>query len=137
MSSLTFIIFGNQKLWLFISRVLSSILATFPSVVRSSVCVTFSRVRSSVHATFFDGAVCSYQRKNIVISVQHIASREKLRRAGPKTSSTSNTGPIGRDQGRASQFDPVIDKEKEMIINLRRNISVLLQIIQDLWLNSQ
>ena len=41
------------------------------------------------------------------------ASREKLRRAGLKISSTSNTGPDGHDRGRASQFDPAIDEDKK------------------------
>ena len=32
----------------------------------------------------------------------------------------------GHDQGRASQFDPTIDKERKLISNLRQNMPVLL-----------
>ena len=39
-------------------------------------------------------------------------------------------GPDGRDRGRASQFDPAIDKERKLISNLRWNMLVLLDSLE-------
>jgi hypothetical protein len=36
-----------------------------------------------------------------------------------------DTGPDGHDRGRASQFDPAIDKERKLISNLRWNMLVV------------
>jgi hypothetical protein len=49
------------------------------------------------------------------------ASREKPRGADPELSPnlSGDIGPDGCDRGRASQFDPIIDKERKLINNLR------------------
>jgi hypothetical protein len=39
--------------------------------------------------------------------------------------------------GRASQFNSVIDKERKVISNLRWNMSALLQIVPNVWLDSR
>ena len=51
----------------------------------------------------------------------HEASQEKPRGADPELSLglKRDTGPDGRDLGRASQFDPTIDKETRLISSLR------------------
>jgi hypothetical protein len=41
-------------------------------------------------------------------------------------------GPDGRDWGRASQFDPAIDKERKLISNLRRNMPVFVQTVPNI-----
>ena len=67
----------------------------------------------------------------------HEASREKPRGADPKLSPDLgvNTGPDGRDRGRASQFDPAIDKERKLISNLRWNLLVFVQTVLNIWPN--
>jgi hypothetical protein len=46
-------------------------------------------------------------------------------------------GPDGRDRGRASQFDPAIDKERKLISNLRCNMRVFVQTVPNIWLSGQ
>jgi hypothetical protein len=44
-----------------------------------------------------------------------------------------SAGPDGCDWGRASQFDPAIDKERKLISNLRWNMPVLVQTVSNIW----
>jgi hypothetical protein len=68
----------------------------------------------------------------------HAASREKPHGADLEISQGfGNTRPDGRDLRHASQFDPVIDKEERFISNLRWNMSVLVQTVLNMRLNSQ
>jgi hypothetical protein len=48
-----------------------------------------------------------------------------------------DTGLDGHDQGHASQFDPAIDKEVNLISNLRWNMPVFFQIVSNMQLNSR
>ena len=65
---------------------------------------------------------CRWQK--VTGSHRHEASRKKLRGADPELSLGLgvDTRPDGRDRGCASQFDPIIDKERKLISNLRRNM---------------
>jgi hypothetical protein len=70
---------------------------------------------------------------------QHEASREKPRGADPELSLglRVSTRPDGHDRGCANQFDPVIDKERKLISNLRWNIPLLVQIVPNIWPSGQ
>ena len=48
-----------------------------------------------------------------------------------------DTGLNGRDRGRVSQFDPTIDKERELISDLRWNMSVFVQTVPNIWPSDQ
>jgi hypothetical protein len=67
------------------------------------------------------------------------ASREKLRGVDPELSSglKGDTRPDGRDLGRASHFDPTIDKERKVIRNLRWNMLVFVQTDPNVRLSSR
>ena len=69
----------------------------------------------------------------------HKASREKSHGADPELfpGLKGDTGPDGRDLGRASQFDPAIDKERKLISNLRWNMPVLLQTVLNVRLSNR
>ena len=69
----------------------------------------------------------------------HEASQEKPHGADPKLSPGLgvDTGPDGHDRGRASQFDPTIDKERKFISNLRWNMLVCAQTLPTVSLREQ
>ena len=69
----------------------------------------------------------------------HEASREKPRGADPELTPGlgMDNGPDGRDRGRASQFDHVIDKEIKFINNLRWNMPVFVQTVPNIQPSGQ
>ena len=84
------------------------------------------------------GSMCGQQKgdgsSSTVRCSTHEASREKPRGADLKLSLGLgvDTRPDGHDRGCASQFDPIIDKERKLISNLRWNMPVFVQIVPNI-----
>jgi hypothetical protein len=53
------------------------------------------------------------------------AERNRVEQIPSSPRTYEDTGPDSHDRGHASQFDPVIDKERKLISNLRWNMPVL------------
>ena len=76
-------------------------------------------------------------KKRLAVGTHSKPRETAWSRSGALSGLRKDTEPDGPNRGRASQFDPTIDKEIRLISNLRWNMPVFVQTVPNMQLSGR